>query len=343
MHNRRSVYQGCNAMDKPKPVVAIVGPTAVGKTATAIRLALEFDGEVVSVDSRYFYRGMDIGTDKPSVEERQGVPHHFIDILDPRDEYSLALFQRDARRAIEEIQARGKLPIVTGGTPLYLRALLEGWKIPPAPPNPELRAQLELRAREEGPEVLHRELAMVDPAAAARIPPTNVRRVIRALEVFMTTGRPMTELEGKEPPDWRVLWIGLTMPREELYRRIDERVERQIARGLVDEVRRLLREGVPPTVPAMTALGYRQIVAYLEGKITLEEAIARIKYDTHRYARHQMTWLRRLEQVEWYDVTEAGWYEAVRERVRTFLEEETGWTCDDVYRGGGGKTIAPRA
>ncbi|MCX2727884.1 tRNA (adenosine(37)-N6)-dimethylallyltransferase MiaA [Thermomicrobium sp. 4228-Ro] len=330
-------------MDKPKPVVAIVGPTAVGKTATAIRLALEFDGEVVSVDSRYFYRGMDIGTDKPSVEERQGVPHHLIDILDPRDEYSLALFQRDARRAIEEIQSRGRLPLVTGGTPLYLRALLEGWRIPPAPPNPELRAQLELRAREERPEVLHRELALVDPAAAARIPPSNVRRVIRALEVFMTTGRPMSELEGKEPPDWCVLWIGLTMPREELYRRIDERVERQIARGLVEEVQRLLREGVPATAPAMTALGYRQIVAYLEGRTTLEEAIARIKYDTHRYARHQMTWLRRLKQIEWYDVTTDGWYDAVRERVRTFLDEETGWTQADVHRNGGGRTRAPRA
>ncbi|MCX7623465.1 MAG: tRNA (adenosine(37)-N6)-dimethylallyltransferase MiaA [Thermomicrobium sp.] len=311
-------------MGKPKPVIALVGPTSVGKTATAIRIAQEFDGEVVSADSRYLYRGMDIGTDKPSSEERGGVPHHLIDVLDPRDDYSLALFQNDARRAIEEIHGRGRLPIVAGGTPLYLRALLEGWRIPPAPPNPELRAQLELRAREQGPEALHRELAQVDPAAAARIPPENVRRVIRALEVFIVTGRRMTELEGKEPPDWRTLWIGLTMPREELYRRIDERVDRQIARGLVEEVRRLLEEGVPPTAPSMTALGYRQVVAYLQGKWTLEEAIARIKYDTHRYARHQLTWLRRLPQIEWFDVTRTGWYEAVRERVRAFLADESG-------------------
>ncbi|MDW8059459.1 MAG: tRNA (adenosine(37)-N6)-dimethylallyltransferase MiaA [Thermomicrobium sp.] len=311
-------------MGKPKPVIALVGPTSVGKTATAIRIAQEFDGEVVSADSRYLYRGMDIGTDKPSSEERGGVPHHLIDVLDPRDDYSLALFQNDARRAIEEIHGRGRLPIVAGGTPLYLRALLEGWRIPPAPPNPELRAQLELRAREQGPEALHRELAQVDPAAAARIPPENVRRVIRALEVFIVTGRRMTELEGKEPPDWRTLWIGLTMPREELYRRIDERVDRQIARGLVEEVRRLLEEGVPPTAPSMTALGYRQVVAYLQGKWTLEEAIARLKYDTHRYARHQLTWLRRLPQIEWFDVTRTGWYEAVRERVRAFLADESG-------------------
>lgn len=326
-----------------KPVIAIVGPTSVGKTATAIRLALEFDGEVVSADSRYLYRGMDIGTDKPTLEERRGVRHHLIDILDPRDDYSLALFVRDARAAIEEIQERGKLPIVAGGTPLYLRALLEGWRIPAAPPNPELRAALEFRARTEGPAILHAELARVDPRAAARIPPTNVRRVIRALEIFIQTGRPMTELEGREPPPWRVLWVGLTMPREELYRRIDERVERQIQRGLVEEVERLLAAGVPANAPALTALGYRQIVAYLEGRTSLEEAIARIKYDTHRYARHQLTWLRRLPQIEWFDVTSAEWYEALRERVRVFLtENETVQPEGAVYQSGGGQR-EPRA
>ncbi|MDW7982611.1 MAG: tRNA (adenosine(37)-N6)-dimethylallyltransferase MiaA [Thermomicrobium sp.] len=323
-------------MDKRKPVIAVVGPTTVGKTATAIRLALEFDGEVVSADSRYLYRGMDIGTDKPSLDERRGVPHHLIDVADPRDDYSLALFQRDARAAIEAIHARGKLPIVAGGTPLYLRALLEGWRIPPAPPNPELRALLELRVRTEGPHVLHQELARIDPRAAARIPPQNVRRVIRALEIFHATGRPMTELEGRDPPPWRVLWVGLTMPRDRLYRRIDERVDRQIARGLVDEVRRLLAAGVPADAPAMTALGYRQIVQYLQGTLTLAEAVDRIKFDTHRYARHQWTWFRRMEQVEWYDVTRDGWYEALRERVRAFLEqsEDEGRA---VHQYGGGK------
>jgi len=329
-------------MNKRKPVVALVGPTSVGKTATAIELALAFGGEVVSADSRYLYRGMDIGTDKPTLEERRGVPHHLIDVLDPRDDYSLALFQRDAQRAIEEIHARGRLPIVAGGTPLYLRALLEGWRIPPAPPNPELRAQLELRARQEGPEALHRELQTVDPVAAARIPPENVRRVIRALEIFLTTGRRMTELEGREAPPWRVLWLGLTMPREELYRRIDERVDRQVARGLVEEVRRLLAQGVPPDAPAMTALGYRQIVAFLTGQMSLEDAIQRIKYDTHRYARHQLTWLRRMKQVEWYDVTRPGWYEQVRERVQRFLREESDEGDIAVHQSGGGKE-APRA
>jgi tRNA dimethylallyltransferase len=278
---------------------------------------------VVSADSRYLYRGMDIGTDKPAPEARAEVPHHLIDILDPRDDYSLALYQRDAYQAIAGVHARGRVPILAGGTPLYIRAVLEGWRIPPAPPDPELRARLELRAREEGPESLHRELALVDPAAAARIPPENVRRVIRALEIYAKTGRPMIELEGRRPPPWRVLILGLTLPRDELYRRIDERVERQIERGLVEEVRRLLEAGVPPHAPALTALGYRQIVTYLQGECSLEEAIERIKYDTHRYARHQMTWLRRLPGVHWFDPREPGWYERLLALARAFLLDET--------------------
>jgi tRNA dimethylallyltransferase len=322
-----------------KPLLALVGPTTVGKTATAIWLAQEFNGEVVSADSRYLYRGMDIGTDKPSLAQRQAVPHHLIDILDPRDDYSLALYQRDAYRAIADIQARGKLPILAGGTPLYIRAVLEGWRIPPAPPNPALRAALEERARREGPEALHRELARVDPIAAARISPSNVRRVIRALEIFTQTGQPMTALEGRQPPPWRVLIIGLTLPRDELYRRIDERVDRQVAQGLVDEVRALLAQNVPPTAPALSALGYQQIVAYLQGRFTLEEAIARIKFDTHRYARHQLTWLRRLPHVQWIRIDQPGWEAQVRALVAAFLaglpaEQKTTLTSPDVDRSG---------
>jgi tRNA dimethylallyltransferase len=267
---------------------------------------------------------MDIGTDKPSLEERAVIPHHLIDILDPRDDYSLALYQRDAYRAIAEVHARGRVPILTGGTPLYIRAVLEGWRIPPAPPDPEFRARLARRAQLEGPESLHRELARVDPAAAARIPPENVRRVIRALEVYARTGRPMTALEGRQPPPWRVLLLGLTLPRKELYRRIDERVDQQIERGLVEEVQRLLQAGVPPDAPALTALGYRQLVASLRGEANLDEAIARIKYETHRYARHQMTWLRRLPGVHWFDPREPGWYERMLVLARDFLLDETG-------------------
>ncbi len=273
---------------------------------------------------------MDIGTDKPTPAERAAVPHHLIDILDPGDDYSLALYQRDAYQAIAAVHARGRVPILAGGTPLYIRAVLEGWRIPPAPPDPEFRARLELRARMEGPQSLHRELALVDPAAAARIPPENVRRVIRALEIYAQTGRPMTALEGRTPPPWRVLTLGLTLPRDELYRRIDERVERQIERGLVEEVQRLLEAGVPPDAPALTALGYRQIVAYLRGECSLAEAIERIKYETHRYARHQMTWLRRLSAVQWFDPRAPGWYERMLALAQEFLLDETDPRPPDV-------------
>ncbi|ACZ40664.1 MAG: tRNA (adenosine(37)-N6)-dimethylallyltransferase MiaA [Sphaerobacter thermophilus] len=313
------------------PLVAIVGPTAVGKTATAIRLALDIDGEVVSADSRYLYRGMDIGTAKPTVAEMRGVPHHLIDVVDPTEDYSLALYQHDAYQAIADITARGRVPILAGGTPLYINAVLEGWRIPEVPPDPAFREEMEQVARERGPEHLHQRLAAVDPAAAARIPATNVRRVIRALEIYHHTGRPMTELEGKSPPPYRVLIVGLTLPREELYRRIDRRVDEQIAAGLVDEVRGLLEAGVPPDAPAMSAIGYGEIVAYLQGETTLPEAIERIRYNTHRYARHQTTWLRRMRGVHWFDPREPGWYERLLTLVRTFLAgNETDLNSADV-------------
>ncbi len=308
-----------------RPLVAIVGPTASGKTDTAIRLARAVGGEVISADSRYLYRGMDIGVAKPTEEEMAGVPHHLIDVADPTEDYSLALYQRDAYRAIEETLARGHLPILAGGTPLYVNALLEGWRIPEAPPDPGFRAQMERLADEEGFEALHARLAEIDPGAAARIPPSNVRRVIRALEIFHTTGRRMTELEGKVPPPYRALKIGLALPREALYERIDRRAEAQIASGLVDEVRGLLARGVPPDAPAMSAIGYGEIVGYLQGRWSLEAAVERIKYHTHRYARHQLTWLRRMRGVHWLDPREPDFFDRVLALVRDFLAtDETG-------------------
>ncbi|MDI3340301.1 MAG: tRNA (adenosine(37)-N6)-dimethylallyltransferase MiaA [Sphaerobacter sp.] len=301
------------------PLVAIVGPTAVGKTATAIRLARDLDGEVVSADSRYLYRGMDIGTAKPSPAQMRGVPHHLIDILEPWQDYSLALYQRDAYRAIADIAARGRLPILAGGTPLYVNAVLEGWRIPEVPPDPAFRAAMAQLAREQGPEALHRRLQAVDPAAAARIPATNVRRVIRALEIHHHTGQRMTDLEGKSPPPYRILILGLALPRDELFRRIDERVDEQIAAGLVEEVRRLLAAGVPPDAPAMSAIGYAELVPYLQGTTTLPEAIERIRFNTHRYARHQLTWLRRMRGVHWFDPRQPDAYAAMLERCRAFL------------------------
>lgn len=301
------------------PLVAIVGPTAVGKTATAIRLARDIDGEVVSADSRYLYRGMDIGTAKPSEAEMAGIPHHLIDLLDPVDDYSLALYQQDAYQAIDDIHRRGRIPILAGGTPLYVNAVLEGWRIPHVPPDPDFRAEMERLAEIEGNEALHRRLAAVDPPAAERIPSTNLRRVIRALEIYHHTGQRMTDLEGKSPPPYRILRIGLTLPREELFRRIDQRVEEQIKAGLVAEVQRLLDSGVPPDAPSMSAIGYAEILPYLRGEQTLAEAMDQIRFNTHRYARHQLTWLRRMPNVHWFDPREPDTYARLLDLVQQFL------------------------
>ena len=300
------------------PLVVVAGPTAVGKTAAGIALARRFGGEVVNADSRNLYRGMDVGTAKPTPAERAGVPHHLIDVLDPTDEMSLARYQELATAAIAGVQARGRVPFLVGGTPLYVNAVVEGWRVPRVPPDPAFRAEQEAIVAAGGlPELVAR-LAAVDPVAAARSGP-NARRVIRALEVYRATGRPMSELEGKGPPPYRTLELGLTMPRARLHRAIDDRVEEQIRQGLVEEVRGLLAAGVPPAAPAMTSLGYRQLLPYLAGEETLAQAIARIKADTHRYVRHQETWLRRNAHLVPLDVTEPGWRERATELVARFL------------------------
>ena len=302
-----------------KPLIAVIGATSVGKTAAAIRLAREVRGEIVSADSRYLYRGMDIGTATPGEDEMEGVPHHLINLLDPTDDYTLTLYLQDALQAIDDVHRREHVPILAGGTPLYVNALLEGWRVPNVPPNPEFRSALEAMAATEGAEVLHRRLRQVDPVAAERIPATNVRRVIRALEIHHHTGQRMSEIEGKSPPSFRALIIGLRLPREELYRRIDARVDDQIEQGLVDEVRALLEAGIPANAPSMSAIGYPEIIDYLDGRLTLDEAIARIKFHTHRYARHQLTWLRRMHDVNWFDPSEPGWFERASMLTRTFV------------------------
>lgn len=286
------------------PIVAILGATATGKTGTAIRLANQFDGEVVSVDSRYLYRGLDIGTAKPTQEERRQVPHHLIDLLDPQDEYSLALFQRDANLAIEDILQRNRLPVLAGGSPLYVRAVLEGWRIPEAPPDWDFRRDLETFIQDHGEDELYQRLVDVDPVAAERIPPQNSRRVIRALEIHHQTGRRMSDLEGKEPPRWDTLRIGLNIERETLFKRIDQRVDQMLESGLVDEVRGLLDAGIPPDSTAMRSIGYQEVVPYLRGEIGLTETVERIKFATHRYVRHQLTWLRKTPGIHWINALE---------------------------------------
>lgn len=313
-----SIEYGTGESDTRLRLVVVSGPTAVGKTALGIELALAFAGEVVNADSRYLYRGFDIGVAKPDLAERRGVPHHLIDILPPGGDMSLARYQDLAMSAIADTSERGRLPLLVGGTPLYINAVVEGWRIPRVPPDPEFRARLEAEAAASGIAPLIDRLHAVDPAAAERHG-SNLRRIIRALEIYEATGIPVTAQEGKGPAPYRALEIGLTMPRARLYQAVDDRVHDQIARGLVAEVQSLLAAGVPEDAPAMGSLGYRQLLPSLRGESTLDAAIDRIRFDTHRYVRHQETWLRRNPRLVWFDVTHSGWHEAAMERVRRFL------------------------
>ncbi|GIW13087.1 MAG: tRNA dimethylallyltransferase [Tepidiforma sp.] len=274
-------------------IVAIVGPTGTGKSAAALQLAQRLGGEIVNADSRQVYRGMDIGTAKPTPAERRLVRHHLYDIRDPREGYSLAEFRADASAAFETIWSRGSFPWLVGGTPQYAWAILENWQVPAVPPDPDLRAALQAFAEAEGPSALHARLAAVDPESAARIDPRNVRRVIRALEVFEKTGRPISTWQQKGAPDFEYLLFAIDVPRKELYARVDERVDRMFADGFVEEVRALLESGVPPDAPAMSSIGYAEVIACLQGRCTLAEAIERTKLATHRLIRAQEQWFRR--------------------------------------------------
>ena len=274
----------------------------MGKSALALRLAQRFGGEIVNADSRQIFRHMDIGTSKPSPEDRAKVPHHLVDILDPDQESSLALFLGMARKAIGDVRVRGRLPIVVGGSGQYIWAVLEGWRVPRIPPAPRLRRELEARAEGDGVEALHRELRDVDPEAASRIHPRNLRRVIRALEIYQETGVPPSEVRRKDPPTDRHLIIGLTVSRQELYLRIDRRVDNMLKTGLVEEVQGLLRMGYSPKLPSMSSMGYKEIALYLNGELTLAEASERIKYETHRLARRQYAWFRLKDpRIHWLE------------------------------------------
>ena len=296
------------------PLLVIAGPTAVGKTALSLALGARFDGEIVSADSRLFYRGMDIGTAKPAPAEMAGVPHHLIDIRDPDETVTLGEYQDLAYAAIDSIHRRGHLPILAGGTGQYVQAVVEGWGIPRVPPHPALRRALRAVG---GPE-LYRWLEALDPAAAAKIHPHNVRRVVRALEVTLVSGRPITELQEKVPPPYNICIVGLRADRETLYRRIDERVDRMLAAGLLAEVESLATAGYGRRLPAMSGLGYRQLHEYLAGEMTLAEAIERIKYETHRFVRQQRTWFHPDDpNIQWFDIEE----EDLVERVAEFVEE----------------------
>jgi tRNA dimethylallyltransferase len=291
--------------ERRKPLAVLLGPTAVGKTEIAIQLAERLQGEIVSADSRLFYRGMDIGTAKPSPTEMARVPHHLIDIVEPDQGLSLAVFQQLAYRAIAGIHQRGNLPILVGGTGQYVRAVVEGWQPPAISPDARLREALEAWARQIGPQGLHERLANLDPAAAERIDYRNLRRTVRALEVIFSTGRRFSEQRNRLPSPYQVLLLGLSRPRQALYQRIDARIRAMLVGGLIEEVRDLLEKGYAPDTPALSAIGYQEICAYLQGRFSLEEAERQMQRNTRIYVRRQANWFKTSDpQIHWFDVNE---------------------------------------
>lgn len=297
-------------------LLTIVGPTAVGKTALSLHLAQTFNGEIVSADSRLFYRGMDIGTAKPSAAEQTAVPHHFIDICHPDETLTLGEYQAQAYQVINQVLGRERLPMLVGGTGQYVKAVVEGWGIPRVAPHPELRQALEKLGQEE----LGRWLTVLDPDKAAELDHRNVRRVIRALEVTLVGGIPISVQQKKSPPPYDNLILGLKREREELYERIDARVDQMVADGLLDEVQTLLDAGYGWPLPAMSGLGYRQLRPYFEGEQTLAEALERIKFETHRFARQQNTWFRLDdEQITWLDAAADDLLKQATELVQQWL------------------------
>jgi tRNA dimethylallyltransferase len=301
------------------PLIAVLGPTASGKSSLALYLAERFNGEIVSADSRLVYRGMDIGTAKPTDAERARVRHHLIDIVTPNEPYDLARWKDEATDAIADIHRRGRISFLVGGTAQWTTALLDGWEPPTVPPDPAFRAAMERRMQDEGVAPLLAELAAQDAEAAGRTGP-NPRRIIRALEVIRATGQPFSAQRGRGERPYRDLRIGLSLPRDLLYRHIDARVDEMIAAGLVDEVRALIEAGYGADLPAMSGIGYRQVGEYLAGVTTLKSMSERIKQATHRYARHQMTWLRRDASILWLDAADADALQrAATEAVTRFL------------------------
>lgn len=287
------------------PLLVIVGPTAVGKTAFSLRLARDFDIEIVSADSHQVYRGLNIGTAKPTPAEQAAVPHHLLDVVAPDGVLALAEFQERAYATINALHTQKKLPVLVGGTGQWIKAVVEGWGIPRVPPDTALRQQLEAEVQANGPQALHNQLAAVDPAAAQKIDYRNMRRVIRALEVYQKTGIPISQHQKKEPPPYQILQIGLTMPRELLYHRIDQRIDRMMDQGFLEEVQGLAQAGYGWHTPAMIGLGYRQLGQYLQGEITLAEAIALIQKETRRFVRQQYNWFRLDdEQIHWFDIAD---------------------------------------
>jgi tRNA dimethylallyltransferase len=305
----------------PDWLVVITGPTAVGKTDISIDVARQLEGEIVSCDSMQVYKYMDIGTAKPSVLERKAVPHHLIDVVAPDEDFNVARFQELAEAAISDITSRGRTPVLVGGTGLYIKAVVDGFLFPWEGASPKIRESLEEEAAQKGHDVLYARLEEVDPEAAKKIHPNDTRRIVRALEVHITTGRPISELwrEGRRKKRARfdrLVMLGLVRERSELYERIDARCDKMIELGLVEETKELLDQGYSRTLTSGQALGYKEVVRYLKGECSFEEAVELIKRDTRRYAKRQLTWFRADPRMEWLDV---GVFESKKEAARCIL------------------------
>jgi tRNA dimethylallyltransferase len=302
-----------------QPLIIVLGPTGVGKTSLAIELAQLLDGEIIGADSRQIYRHMDIGTAKPTAAQQASVPHHMIDMVPPDYHLSLAEYQDAAYRCINDLHQRGKLPFLVGGSGQYITAVEEGWSIPRVAPQPELRAELEAYVSDHSPATLHDRLRQVDPISAESIHPNNVRRVIRALEVQIVSGRPISELQRKQPPPWRIIRLGLMLPRSHLYPRVDQRVDDMIAAGFVAEVQGLLTMGYDRDLPSMSGLGYLEIAGHLLDDAPLDHAIQGTKFSTHEFIRQQDVWFRGHDNgILWHNVDEIDG-EALTQMLRSWL------------------------
>lgn len=286
-----------------KRLIAIVGPTGIGKSRLAIHLASLFNGEIVSADSRQVYRHLDIGTAKQTPQELTKIPHHLINIVNPDEDFNLAQYQELAYRAIEGIFRRHRLPFLVGGSGLYVKAVLEGWQIPKVSPDHELRYNMARKSDEKSIDGLYQELIRIDPGAAAKIDRRNVRRVIRALEVHAKARKPFSELGHKQPPPFDSFIIGLTADRPSLYCLVDRRVDKIMERGFIQEVENLMKMGYDLALPAMSGIGYRQVDQIIRGELSREEAVQKIKTETHRLIRHQYAWFRLDDTgINWFDI-----------------------------------------
>jgi tRNA dimethylallyltransferase len=323
-------------MTKQRDLLVLVGPTAVGKTELSLQLAERFSCEIISADSMQVYRGMDIGTAKASIEERERIPHHLIDIVQPDEPFTVTDFQMHAEKKIEDISARGRLPFLVGGTGLYVQSVTYGYDFSEGGADEEFRNRLQKVATEQGGEVLLEQLKKIDPESAARIHPNNHRRLIRALEIHRLTGKTMTEhlAEQKLESPYRTYIIGLTRDRKQLYDRVNLRVDQMIQEGLVEEVERLLHQGYSEALASMQGLGYKEMVSYINGKTSLEVALDQLKQNTRRYAKRQLTWFRRMTEIEWFDLTDSSVYniqlEAIEKRIEGKFKQVGEYNSDNV-------------